>query len=137
MPVLSRFHGIILRIPKLLPRVENLQAVFGLFKGLHPFVLRVQQGDGRLLAVIFRPGRSEVRILPVSPRAAPYGVLLLVLCTDFMGQQKKGFEQSVPRALRPAGAFLGCGLANPFGRTKKRIAMYFYNALFVLMLFWF
>ena len=92
VPVLSRFHGIILRIPKLLPHVENLQAVFGLFKGLHPFVLRVQQGDGRLLAVIFRPGRSEVRILPVSPRAAPYGVLLLVLCTDFMGQQKRGIR---------------------------------------------
>ena len=116
MPVLSRFHGIILRIPKLLPHVENLQAVFGLFKGLHPFVLRVQQGDGRLLAVIFRPGRSEVRILPVSPRAAPYGVLLLV--------RPGGFEQPVPR-----------GLANPFGHVKKRIAMYFCNALFVLLLF--
>ena len=50
---------------------------------------------------------------------------------DFMEQQKGGFEQPVPRALRPAGqkrpggAFLGRGLANPFGRTKKRIAMYF------------
>ena len=60
---------------------------------------------------------------------------------DFMGQQKGGFEQPVPRALRPAGqkrpdgAFLGRGLANPFGRAKKRIAMYFCNALFVLMLF--
>ena len=60
-----------------------------------------------------------------------------------MGQQKKGFEQPMPRALRPAGqkrpggAFLGRGLANPFGRTKKRIAMYFCNALFGLMLFWF
>ena len=37
----------------------------------------------------------------------------------------------MPRALRPAGqqrpggAFLGRGLANPFGRAKKRIAMYF------------
>ena len=31
-----------------------------------------------------------------------------------MEQQKSGFEQPVPR-----------GLANPFGRTKKRIAMYF------------
>ena len=72
MPVLSRFHGIILRIPKLLPRVETLQAVFGLFKGLHPFVLRVQQGDGRLLAVIFRPGRSEVRILPGAPELPRY-----------------------------------------------------------------
>ena len=137
MPVLSRFHGILLRIPKLLPRVENLQAVFGLFKGLHPFVLRVQQGDGRLLAVILRPGRPEVRILPVAPRAAPYGVLLFLFCMDFMGQQKGGFEQPVPRALRPAGqkrptgAFLGRGLANPFGRAKKRIAMYFCNALFL------
>ena len=62
---------------------------------------------------------------------------------DFMGQQKGGFEQPVPRALRPAGqkrpggAFLGRGLTNPFGRTKKRIAMYFCNALFGLMLFWF
>ena len=60
---------------------------------------------------------------------------------DFMEQQKGGFEQPVPRALRPAGqkrpggAFLGRGLANPFGRAKKRIAMYFCNALFVLMLF--
>ena len=60
-----------------------------------------------------------------------------------MGQQKKGFEQPVPRALRPAGqkrpdgAFLGRGLANPFGHTKKRIAMYFCNALFGVMLFWF
>ena len=140
MPVLSRFHGIILRIPKLLPHVENLQAVFGLFKGLHPFVLRVQQGDGRLLAVIFRPGRSEVRILPVAPRAAPYGVLLFLFCMNFVGQQKGGFEQPVPRALRPAGqkrpggAFLGRGLANPFGRAKKRIAMYFCNAFFVFIL---
>ena len=60
---------------------------------------------------------------------------------NFVGQQKGGFEQPVPRALRPAGqkrpggAFLGRGLANPFGRAKKRIAMYFCNALFVLMLF--
>ena len=58
-----------------------------------------------------------------APRAAPYGVLLFLFCTDFMGQQKGGFEQPVPRALRPAGqkpsggAFLGHGLANPFGRT--------------------
>ena len=60
-----------------------------------------------------------------------------------MGQQKGGFEQPVPRALRPAGkqrpggALLGRGLANSFGRTKKRIAMYFGNALFGLMLFCF
>ena len=86
--------------------------------------------------VVLRPGRPEVRILPVAPRAAPCGVLLFLFCTDFIGQQKGGFEQPVPRALRPAGqkrpggAFLGRGSANPFGRTKKRIAMYFCNALF-------
>ena len=95
------------------------------------------------LVVVLRPGRPEVRILPVAPRAAPYGVLLFLFCTDFMGQQKGGFEQPVPRALRPAGkqrpggALLGRGLANSFGRTKKRIAMYFGNALFGLMLFCF
>jgi len=71
-----------------------------------------------------------------APRAAPYGVLLFLFCMDFMEQQKSGFEQPVPRALRPAGqkrlggAFLGRGLANPFGHVKKRIAMYFFNAFF-------
>ena len=75
--------------------------------------------------VVLRPGRPEVRILPVAPRAAPYGVLLFLFFADFMGQQKGGFEQPVPRALRPAGqkrpggAFLGRGLANPPGRTKS------------------
>ena len=61
-----------------------------------------------------------------APRAVPYGVLLFLFCTDFMGQQKGGFEQPMPR-----------GLANPFECAKKRIAMYFCNALFGLMLFWF
>ena len=42
------------------------------------------------------------------------------------GSKRGGSEQPVPR-----------GLANPFGHAKKRIAMYFCNALFVLMLFWF
>ena len=75
--------------------------------------------------VVLRPGRPEVRILPGAPRAVPYGVLLFLFCMDFMEQQKSGFEQPVPRALRPAGqkrpggAFLGRGLANPFGRTQK------------------
>ena len=75
--------------------------------------------------VVLRRQVPGVRILPVAPRAAPYGVLLFLFCTDFMGQQKGGFEQPVPRALRPAGqkrpggAFLGRGLANPFGRTKQ------------------
>ena len=86
--------------------------------------------------VVLRPGRPEVRILPVAPRAAPYGVLLFLFCTDFIGQQKGGFEQPVPRALRPAGqkrpggAFLGRGLANPPGRTKS--STLWGAALFVL-----
>ena len=52
------------------------------------------------------------------------------------GNKRGGFEQPVPRALRPAGqkrpggALLGRGLANPFGHAKKRIAMYFCNAFF-------
>ena len=52
------------------------------------------------------------------------------------GSKRGGFEQPVPRAWRPAGqkrhggALLGRGSANPFGRAKKRIAMYFCNALF-------
>ena len=44
------------------------------------------------LVVVLRPGRPEVRILPVAPRAAPYGVLLFLFCTDFMEQQKRGIR---------------------------------------------
>ena len=57
---------------------------------------------------------------------------------DFMGQQKGGFEQPVPRALRPAeqkrldGAFLGRGLANPFRRTKKARCNVFFAMRFLL-----
>ena len=96
-----------------------------------PFVTVAQEKRDFKIFVILRPGRPEVRILPVAPRAAPYGVLLFLFCMDFMGQQKGGFEQPVPRALRPArrkrpgGAFLGRGLANHFGRTKNHLAMYF------------
>ena len=36
--------------------------------------------------VVLRPGRPEVRILPVAPKAAPYGVLLFLFCIDFMEQ---------------------------------------------------
>ena len=36
--------------------------------------------------VVLRPGRPEVRILPVAPRAAPYGGLLFLFCMDFMEQ---------------------------------------------------
>jgi len=126
-PVVTTNNGL---FPVLAANVQNQQNSRFIVSLYHP-------------VVVLRPGRPEVRILPVAPRAAPYGVLLFLFCTDFMGQQKGGFEQPVPRALRPAGqkrpggAFLGRGLANPFGRTKKRIAMYFCNALFGLMLFWF
>ena len=85
-------------------------------------ILRFNVGLYRPVVVLRRqvPG---VRIPSGAPRAAFYGVLLFLFCTDFMGQQKGGFEQPVPRALRPAGqkrpggAFLGRGSANPFGRT--------------------
>ena len=40
----------------------------------------------RRLVVVLRPGRPEVRIPSGAPRAAPYGVLLFLLCADFMGQ---------------------------------------------------
>lgn len=67
----------------------------------------------------------------------------LVGCCSFcfawilLSSKRGGFEQPVPRALRPAGqkrpggALLGRGLANPPGRTKMRIAMYFCNVLFL------
>ena len=108
----------------------------GLFVGLGAPVqnqqnLRVIVGLRRPV-VVLRPGRPEVRILPVAPRAAPYGVLLFLFCMDFMEQQKSGFEQPMPRALRPArrkrpgGAFLGRGLANPFGRTRKHYCDVFF-----------
>ena len=48
-------------------------------------ILRFNVGLYRPVAVL-RPGRPEVRILPVAPRAAPYGVLLFLFCMDFMGQ---------------------------------------------------
>ena len=113
------FHARVFGIPFVQPQ-QNIRFTIGFCLGV----------------TVLRPERPQVRILPVAPRAAPYGVLLFLFCMDFMGQQKRGFEQPVPRALRPTGqkrpggAFLGRGLANPFGRTKKRIAMYFCNALF-------
>ena len=63
-------------------------------KGLF-FVLAVNVQDQQNLrsnaslycpTVVLRPGRPEVRILPVAPRAAPYGVLLFLFCMDFMEQ---------------------------------------------------
>ena len=68
------------------------------------------------------PGRTKSSTL--------WGAALFVL-HGFYGAVKEGIRTPVPRALRPAGqkrpggAFLGRDLANPFGHTKKRIAMYF------------
>ena len=123
-PVVTTNNGL---FPVLAANVQNQQNSRFIVSLYHP-------------VVVLRPGRPEVRILPVAPRAAPYGVLLFLFCMDFMGQKKSGFEQPVPRALRPAGQkrpggmFLGRGLANLFGRTKKHIAMYFCNAFLVLIL---
>ena len=114
-PVVTTNNGLFLVLGAVGQNQQNLRFIVGLY----------------CLVVVLRPGRPEVRILPVAPRAAPYGVLLFLFCMDFMEQQKGGFEQPVPRALRPAGqkrpggAFLGRGLANPFGRAKNHFAMYF------------
>ena len=108
-PVVTTNNGL---FPVLAANVQNQQNSRFIVSLYHP-------------VVVLRPGRPEVQILPVAPRAVPYGVLLFLFCMDFMEQQKSGFEQPVPRALRPAGqkrpggAFLGRGLANPFGRTQK------------------
>ena len=73
--------------------------------------------------VVLRPGRPEVRILPVAPRAAPYGVLLFLFFADFIGAAKEGIRTAhAPR------------LGETLRRVKKRIAMYFCNALFVFVL---
>ena len=86
-PVVTTNNGL---FPVLAANVQNQQNSRFIVSLYHP-------------VVVLRPGRPEVRILPVAPRAAPYGVLLFLFCMDFMGQQKGGFEQPVPRALRPAG----------------------------------
>ena len=64
-----------------------------------------------------------------------WGAVLFVL-HGFYGAVKERIRTArAPRFAsrgkkRPGGAFLGRGLANPFERTKKRIAMYFCNAFF-------
>ena len=47
--------------------------------------------------------------------------------------KRGGFEQPVPRTLRPAGRFWGAAWRIPSDAQKKRIAMYFGNALLGLM----
>ena len=115
-PAVTTNNGLFVGLGAPVQNQQNLRFIVGL----------------RRPVVVLRPGRPEVRILPVAPRAAPYGVLLFLFCMDFMEQQKSGFEQPMPRALRPArrkrpgGAFLGRGLANPFGRTRKHYCDVFF-----------
>ena len=141
MPVLSRFHGIILRIPKLLPRVENLQAVFGLFKGLHPSSFTSSRVTVASWPYYSDPEGQRFESSRSHQEQHLMGCCSFCFAWILWSSKRGGFEQPVPRALRPAGqkrpggAFLGRGLANPFGRAKKRIAMCFCNAFFVLMLF--
>ena len=69
------------------------------------------------------PGRTKSSTL--------WGAALFVLHGFYGAVKGGGFEQPVPRALRPAGqkrpsgAFLGRGLANSFGTPENLIAMYF------------
>ena len=64
-----------------------------------------------------------------------WGAAFFVLHGFYGAAKERILTARAPRfaprgAETPGGAFLGRGLANPFGRTKKRIAMYFFNALF-------
>ena len=72
--------------------------------------------------------RIWIALLHQEQRAA-----LFVFCR-FYGAVKEGIRTArAPRfasrgAETPRWGFLGRGLANPFGHTKKRIAMHFFNA---------
>ena len=72
--------------------------------------------------------RIWIALLHQEQRAA-----LFVFCR-FYGAVKEGIRTArAPRfasrgAETPRWGFLGRDLANPFGRTKKRIAMHFFNA---------
>ena len=69
-PVVTTNNGLFPVLAANVQNQQNLRFIDGLYRPV----------------VVLRPGRPEVRILPVAPRAAPYGVLLFLLCTDFMGQ---------------------------------------------------
>ena len=62
-----------------------------------------------------------------------WGAALSVL-HGFYGAVKERIRTARAPRFASRGAFLGRGLANPFGHTKKLIAMYFCNAIFVLIL---
>ena len=69
-PVVTTNNGLFLVLAANVQNQQNLRFIDGLYRPV----------------VVLRPGRPEVRILPVAPRAAPYGVLLFLFCADFMGQ---------------------------------------------------
>ena len=68
-PVVTTNNGLFLVLGAVGQNQQNLRFIVGLY----------------CLVVVLRPGRPEVRILPVAPRAAPYGVLLFLFFADFMG----------------------------------------------------
>ena len=100
--------------------------------------LRFSDGLYRPVAVL-RPGRPEVRILPVAPRAAPYECCSFCFLRILWGSKRRDSNSScpalcVPRGRNvPVGRFWGAAWRIPSGALKKRIAMYFGNALFGLM----
>ena len=75
-PVVTTNNGLFLILVVTVQSQQNLRFSVGLYRPV----------------AVLRPGRPEVRILPVAPRAAPYGVLLFLFCMDFMGQQKRGIR---------------------------------------------
>ena len=109
-PVVTTNNGL---FPVLAANVQNQQNSRFIVSLYHP-------------VVVLRPGRPEVRIPSVAPRAAPYGGLLFLFLQILRGSKRRDSNSPCPAAWRI-----------PSGTLKKRIAMYFCNALFGLMLFWF
>ena len=84
------------------------------------------RGRKREHSKCFRTGDCRVGSTPtICAKSSTLRGAAYYFCGKLCKGCKVGFEQPVPRALRPAGqkrpsgAFLGRGLANPFGRTQK------------------
>ena len=91
--------------------------------------LRFSDGLYRPVAVL-RPGRPEVRILPVAPRAAPYGVLLFLFLHGFYGVVKERIRTArAPRLASRGAETPRWGV--PSGALKNLIAMCFCNEVFL------
>ena len=66
----------------------------------------------------FGSNATWVRIPPSAPKTAPCGVLLFIFAANYARAARVGFEQPVPRALRPAGLQQSCGLLQGRGRIR-------------------